>query len=191
MAQTYTDTTGDSTGVNRLVLQYVRAESYNDAKFKQIIGAANDGFTEYVDRTHNRRLWTGYIDPKECVTVHADHWAVSTEGFLQYPAAVPGDVNWADFLGWGGDLISFYGVWRKEWGGDTGWCPDHLFTPGVRRTPHSTYICAAHSMVEHAATSQAHLCMAQPTGTTMRSQQRAHLRPVAVVVQARRLTCAT
>lgn len=131
LATKFTADTGDGTGVNRLVLQYLRSNAYNDEEFKRIIGAAQADFVQYVDRTHYSSLWSGYIDPKECLAVHADHWAVSTEGFLQYPAPAPGDVNWADFLGWGGDLISYYGIWRQNWGGDAAWCRDHLFTPGT------------------------------------------------------------
>ncbi len=130
LAKTFTASTGDNTGVDRLVLQYMRALNYNDAKFWVIIGKANSDFVAYVDHSHTRRV-AGYVDPKACTAVHADHWAVSTEGFLQYPTKGIGKVNWADFLGWGGDLISFYGKWRSDGKGAAGWCPSHLFTPGT------------------------------------------------------------
>ena len=117
------------TNLNRHVLQYLRADSYNDRKFQQIIGAADTGFVDYVDANLGRK-WDGYIDPEHCIAVHADHWGVSTEGFLKYPAKGVGEVNWADFLGWGGDLVSFYAKWQGDGDGDAAWCSDELFTPG-------------------------------------------------------------
>ena len=127
---TYSSQPGErDTGTNRRVLQYLRAESYNDRKFQQIIGAADAGFVDYVDANLGRK-WDGYIDPEHCIAVHADHWGVSTEGFLKYPAKGVGEVNWADFLGWGGDLVSFYAKWQGDGDGDAAWCSDELFTPG-------------------------------------------------------------
>ena len=121
---------GDNTDVNRLVLQYMRTLKYNGPEFQNIIDGANSDFVAYVDDSDTKRV-AGYVDPKACTAVHADHWAVSTEGFLKHPALGPGEVNYADLLGWGGDYISFYGKWLHDGDAAAGWCPTHLFTPGT------------------------------------------------------------
>lgn len=99
---------------NLRVLDLLRSSEYNDSRWTALIGPVDDGFVDYVETHSTLARVTEFVDPQYGVPLGLGHFAASTAGLVVH-ANAPGDgVNAGDFAGWGGDLLTLYGEWRRD-----------------------------------------------------------------------------
>jgi len=97
---------------NQLVMEYLRSDKYDDAPFRSIMGQANPGFIAYVNN-HSMSIWNEFKDPFTGQDLGPEHMMATANG--QYLRPNPrGDISLGDVAGWGGDLMTLYGEWRRD-----------------------------------------------------------------------------
>ncbi|WOX09712.1 glycoside hydrolase domain-containing protein [Streptomyces sp. N50] len=97
---------------NQLVMEYLRSDKYDDAPFRSIMGQANPGFIAYVN-SHSMSIWNEFKDPFTGQDLGPEHMMATANG--QYLRPNPrGDISLGDVAGWGGDLMTLYGEWRRD-----------------------------------------------------------------------------
>ncbi|KAL8848575.1 MAG: hypothetical protein Q9221_006408 [Calogaya cf. arnoldii] len=113
---------------NQLVMEWLRHEEYNGAKWKVLIGGVDDDFVEYVKKVGVESMAT-FKDPEYGLDVKISHLGACMNGvFVKEPAGGT-DTNRADVTGWGGDWMTFYGEWRRDSGEEPKggkYCLDHM-----------------------------------------------------------------
>ncbi|MCX5387660.1 glycoside hydrolase domain-containing protein [Streptomyces sp. NBC_00083] len=99
---------------NRLVMEYIRSDNYDDATWRGMLGQADAGFIAYAN-DHNMAIWTEFKDPFTGQYLGPEHMMATANG--QYVKPNPqGDISLGDVAGWGGDLMTLYGEWRRDHG---------------------------------------------------------------------------
>ncbi|WP_043669800.1 glycoside hydrolase domain-containing protein [Streptomyces xylophagus] len=97
---------------NQLVMEYLRSARYDDAPWRSLIGPSNPGFIAYAN-DHNMGIWTEFKDPFTGQDLGPEHMMATANG--QYLRPNPrGDISLGDVAGWGGDLMTLYGEWRRD-----------------------------------------------------------------------------
>ncbi|MDX3532259.1 hypothetical protein P1P75_39170 [Streptomyces sp. ID05-39B] len=97
---------------NRLVMEYIRSDKYDDATFRGLIGKVDSGFVTYVNN-RNMSIWSEFKDPFTGQHLGPEHMMATANG--QYAKPNPkGDISLGDVAGWGGDLMTLYGEWRRD-----------------------------------------------------------------------------
>ncbi|KOU53169.1 glycoside hydrolase domain-containing protein [Streptomyces sp. WM6378] len=98
---------------NLLVMDFVRHEKYNDTTWRTLLGSADQGFIDHV-RSKKVELRRSFIDSFTGTELGAEHLFATMCG--HYKIAQPGGnlTNRGDVAGWGGDLMTFYGEWRRD-----------------------------------------------------------------------------
>jgi hypothetical protein len=97
---------------NQLVMEYIRSDSYDDWQWRGMIGKVDAGFVSYAN-DHNMSVWTEFKDPFTGQFLGAEHMMATANG--QYVKPNPkGDISLGDVTGWGGDLMTLYGEWRRD-----------------------------------------------------------------------------
>lgn len=99
---------------NRQVLDYLRSSEYDDSRWTALIGAVDEGFVDYVEANATLPRVVEFTDPQYGVPLGLGHFAASTAGLVVHGNATGDGVNAGDFAGWGGDLLTLYGEWRRE-----------------------------------------------------------------------------
>ncbi|AJE42667.1 glycoside hydrolase domain-containing protein [Streptomyces nodosus] len=97
---------------NQLVMEYMRSESYDDSKWQTMIGKADAGFVSYVN-SRNLSVWTEFKDPFTGQDLGPEHLMATANGQFVKPNP-KGDISLGDVAGWGGDLMTLYGEWRRD-----------------------------------------------------------------------------
>ncbi|KAH8665274.1 hypothetical protein BGZ60DRAFT_411098 [Tricladium varicosporioides] len=98
-----------------LVMDWVRHLDYNGWAFRIVLREIPQKFLDFMEKTA-APVFPKFQDPLFPNTNFDDsHWAASALGHLLFEQPSGNGVNRGDFVGWGGDLITFYGDWRKEY----------------------------------------------------------------------------
>lgn len=96
-----------------LVMEYMRAADYNNSQWKQLIGAADQGFVDYVANQGVKRM-AEFVDPSIGLDLFAPHLFAAANGHLVKGNPSGKSINRGDVAGWGGDIITFYAEWRRD-----------------------------------------------------------------------------
>ncbi|QFZ21486.1 glycoside hydrolase domain-containing protein [Saccharothrix syringae] len=119
----------DSSRADRLVAQYARHRRYDDFQWQQLIGPIDRGFVDYAE-SRGASPMTEFLDGFTGHALGVEHLMATFEGHLAQPGpAAPGAVDRGDVAGWGGDLMTFYGEWRRDSGSYSSgytYCADRL-----------------------------------------------------------------
>lgn len=118
---------------NLLVMDYVRSRRYNDVQWKTLLGAADAGFISYAE-SNGMSIDSSFTDSFTGAELGSEHLLATMCG--HYKIAQPGGnlTNRGDVAGWGGDLATFYGEWRrdiKEYPDGRPYCAARLAKPDV------------------------------------------------------------
>jgi hypothetical protein len=119
---------------SQLVMEYIRHVTYNDLKWKGLIGGVDEGFVNYAN-AQGLTVMTEFVDPVTGYTIGAEHMMATANGHLVSPQpSNPKSVNAGDIAGWGGDLLTFYADWRDavdNYPNGHTFCDEKLAKPGV------------------------------------------------------------
>ncbi|MER6528304.1 glycoside hydrolase domain-containing protein [Streptomyces sp. NPDC001508] len=97
---------------NQLVMEYLRSDAYNDAQWGAMIGKADAGFVAYANN-RNMSIWSEFKDPFTAQDLGVEHLMATANGQFVKPNPT-GDISLGDVAGWGGDLMTLYGEWRRD-----------------------------------------------------------------------------
>ncbi len=92
-------------------LEYLRAENYNNQRWMALLGPIHENFVDYVNGSGLERM-SRFVDPGTGELYDVSHFGASCNGVLL--KGMPEDrtaINEADFAGWAGDWVTFYGNW--------------------------------------------------------------------------------
>lgn len=98
---------------NELVLQYLRHEEYNDTRWRALIGGVDSGFVAQI-KDQQISMVREIRDPFFGVDLKVSHLGASCNGALVEGRPSGTGTNRGDVAGWGGDLMTFYGEWRRD-----------------------------------------------------------------------------
>jgi peptidoglycan hydrolase-like protein with peptidoglycan-binding domain len=119
---------------SQLVMEYIRHVTYNDWKWKGLIGGVDEDFVNYAN-AQGFTVMTEFVDPVAGYTIGAEHMMATANGHLVSPQpSNPKSVNAGDIAGWGGDLLTFYADWRDavdNYPNGHTFCDEKLAKPGV------------------------------------------------------------
>ncbi|MFK8908031.1 glycoside hydrolase domain-containing protein [Streptomyces sp. YS-3] len=100
---------------NQLVMEYGRQKTYGGAKWWALIGGPNPDFIKFANGK-GASLLQEFKDPVTGAMIGAEHLLAAANGHYVRPQK-DGDVRTVgagDFAGWGGDLVTLYGEWRRD-----------------------------------------------------------------------------
>ncbi|ONK10562.1 putative peptidoglycan binding domain protein [Streptomyces sp. MP131-18] len=98
------------------VMEYLRADGYNDVAWWALLGTIDHQFVEYVNDSGLERM-TRFRDPAAGDLYDVSHFGASCNGVLLKGIPDPRtNFNEADMATWAGDLITFYADWRRAHG---------------------------------------------------------------------------
>jgi hypothetical protein len=106
LAQSYP---GSDRDPSRLVLEFLRSRSYDDAMWWALIGTIDHGFVDYVT-ARNIGILPDLREPFYGIDLHVEHWAASCDGVLVVEPATGTATGRADVADW----MTFYGEWRRD-----------------------------------------------------------------------------
>lgn len=115
---------------NLLVLDFLRAENYNDSRWQFLYGAADQGFIDHVKDAGLGWRQT-MVEPQQSLILGMDHVAATAYARLVGPSRTAG---LDDLGGWGGDLCTFWGEWMGDMGGTASgytYCMERLANTNV------------------------------------------------------------
>ncbi|WP_405992050.1 glycoside hydrolase domain-containing protein [Streptomyces sp. NBC_00986] len=98
---------------NRLVMEYVRHESYANLKWTSLIGDVDRDFVQYAE-DHGFTVRKDFVDPFSGFPLDVQHLMASVNGHYLKPVLSNAIPNAGDVSGWAGDLYTFYGEWRRD-----------------------------------------------------------------------------
>ncbi|RZU48694.1 putative peptidoglycan binding protein [Krasilnikovia cinnamomea] len=99
---------------NLLVLQFLRWGRYDTFQFNNLVGPIVWPW-ENLFTSRNLTPMRTLREPNTGIDYSIAHWAYSCEGVLAGGTVEdPNGFNASDVAGWGGDLMTFYGDWRRE-----------------------------------------------------------------------------
>ncbi|WP_242441117.1 glycoside hydrolase domain-containing protein [Streptomyces sp. CB02923] len=99
---------------NQLVMEYIRHKAYGGVQWWVLIGSPDRGFINYAEENHVG-IRTDFKDPFTGYNLGAEHlMATCNTHFVKAQPSESGTVNLGDVGGWGGDLFTFYGEWRRD-----------------------------------------------------------------------------
>ncbi|WP_433307735.1 glycoside hydrolase domain-containing protein [Actinoplanes sp. CA-030573] len=104
---------GGSKNPSQLVLEYLRHDKYDNFVWTKLIGGIDQGFIDKVDGSGIKKIYE-LRDPFYGVDLHVNHLGATCNGVyvVGKPATVTSGKG--DVAGWGGDLMTFYGEWRRD-----------------------------------------------------------------------------
>lgn len=97
---------------NLKVMEYLRHEDYNDPPWWTLIGQSDGGFVSYVQDTAVQMV-RYFRDPSSGVDIKASHLGAACNGHYSAGGSSTTTAK-GDVTGWGGDLMTFYGEWRRD-----------------------------------------------------------------------------
>lgn len=119
------------------VMEYVRSFSYNNPEWTALIGGLDQGFVDFANQ-NGASLMPTFADPTSGYELGAEHLMATCNGhYLNPQPANPRSINSGDVAGWGGDLMTFYGEWRRDSGSYSSgyaYCSDKLAKVGIDST---------------------------------------------------------
>ncbi|MGW4676527.1 glycoside hydrolase domain-containing protein [Streptomyces sp. NPDC004324] len=122
---------------NRLVTDYYRQKSYADYKWKSLIADIDTEFIDYAD-SRGAEMVSEFTDPFTGQTMHPDHLLATAAGHMIVPPlSDKSKANQGDVAGWAGDLMTFYGEWRRDsdsYASGYTYCTERLAKIGVTST---------------------------------------------------------
>ncbi|KAL8911483.1 MAG: hypothetical protein Q9171_003344 [Xanthocarpia ochracea] len=104
---------GGDRPANQLVMEWLRHEDYDDARWTTLIGGIDDGFTEHVKKAGVTPI-KEFKDPEYSIDIKVSHLGACMNGIFLKGSASGTDQNEGDVTGWGGDWMTFYGEWRRD-----------------------------------------------------------------------------
>lgn len=108
---------GGSRPKSQLVMEFLRHEDYDNHQWLQLIGDVDDGFIRYV-KNSGIKMVREFRDPFYGIDIKVSHLGATCNGIYLNPPLPHPAVNECngDVAGWGGDLMTFYGEWRRDSG---------------------------------------------------------------------------
>ncbi|WP_285773563.1 glycoside hydrolase domain-containing protein [Microtetraspora sp. NBRC 13810] len=100
---------------SQLVVEFLRHEEYNNFEWQQLIGGVDEGFVRHV-KNAGIVMIRHVRDPFYGIDLNVAHLGATCNGlYVSSPPAHPLSVISAgDVTGWAGDLMTFYGEWRRD-----------------------------------------------------------------------------
>jgi len=99
---------------NRPVTDFYRQNDYADTQWKTLIGDVDRAFIDYAE-SRGAKLVSEFTDPFTGQVMGAEHLLATVAGHTVWPPLSDrGKANQGDVTGWGGDLMTFYGEWRRD-----------------------------------------------------------------------------
>ncbi|MGW5650971.1 glycoside hydrolase domain-containing protein [Streptomyces humi] len=99
---------------NQLVMEYMRHLAYGDFTWWALIGDPDQGFIDYAE-SHGAYLYDEFKDPFTGYPIGAEHlMATANAHFVKEQPADIINAGAGDVGGWGGDLMTLYGEWRRD-----------------------------------------------------------------------------
>ncbi|TWP52901.1 DUF1906 domain-containing protein [Lentzea tibetensis] len=127
---------GDERYANLRVMEFLRVQAYNSIPWDVLAGGGvSEDWIEFVANRIPRTEWIfGCQEPSFGVNFDAPHFgAAASLGHIW--GLGPGNLfSRGDFAGWAGDLVSFYGSWRRfdeEYASGYQYCTDRLMKVNV------------------------------------------------------------
>lgn len=130
---------GGVENANLRVMEYLRFPRYVDIEsgWKTLIGDVDREWIDYAEAEATLGRVHSYRDPSSGVRINLNHFgATANATFLKGTGSVV-NANRGDFGGWGGDLCTLYGEWRKaadSYASGHAFCMDRLAQIGVTST---------------------------------------------------------
>ncbi|WP_216212399.1 glycoside hydrolase domain-containing protein [Amycolatopsis aidingensis] len=99
---------------NQLVMEYIREDRYNDLQWRGLIGGIDEDFFAYANE-HGAYLKREFKDSFSGHELGTEHLMATCNGhYVEPPPSNSKSVNRGDVAGWGGDLMTLYGEWRRD-----------------------------------------------------------------------------
>ncbi|RZB18641.1 DUF1906 domain-containing protein [Streptomyces sp. F001] len=99
---------------NRLATDYYRQLRYSGTQWQALIAGVDWSFIDYAN-DNGAELLSDLNDPFTGLTVGPQHLLATAAGQLIKPASSDRHTaNEGDVAGWAGDLMTFYGEWRRD-----------------------------------------------------------------------------
>ncbi|MFD7704999.1 glycoside hydrolase domain-containing protein [Streptomyces caelestis] len=122
---------------NRLVTDYYRKARYADTQWRMLIADVDWSFIEYAD-SQGAELLSEFTDPFTGNTLGPQHLLATAAGHMIVPPLSDRSrANQGDVAGWAGDLMTFYGEWRRDsdsYASGHTYCTERLGKTGVTST---------------------------------------------------------
>ncbi|MEU3983940.1 glycoside hydrolase domain-containing protein [Streptomyces sp. NPDC026672] len=119
---------------NRLVCDFYRQLRYAGLDWKLLVGDVDRSFINYA-KDHGAELRSDFTDPFTGQVMGPQHMLATAGGHLARPPADDlGTANEGDVAGWAGDLMTFYGEWRRDsdsYASGHTYCTERLGKPEV------------------------------------------------------------
>lgn len=148
LSVTYGGMAGNSPAMvdtNRRVMEWLRHPTYDTIPWSNLVSEPDEKFIDYVD-SHRKDVNLSPVPSFEApsspgpVRPRTVHWGASLNGVFvrgMPPSAANGGVSLigrGDVAGWGGDWITFYGEWERDFSDQQdgyAYCQAHLFRDGT------------------------------------------------------------
>ncbi|RPE42868.1 uncharacterized protein DUF1906 [Streptomyces sp. Ag109_O5-1] len=99
---------------NQLVTDYYRQERYATREWKDLISEVDWSFIDYAN-SHGAELLSDFTDPFTGQILGPQHLLATAAGhMIKPPLSDSHKANRGDVAGWAGDLMTFYGEWRRD-----------------------------------------------------------------------------
>lgn len=99
---------------NRLVTDYYRQARYAGGEWERLISEVDWSFIRYAN-DRGAELMSDFTDPFTGQTLGPQHLLATAAGhMIKPPLADRHKANRGDVAGWAGDLMTFYGEWRRD-----------------------------------------------------------------------------
>ncbi|MEE4589596.1 glycoside hydrolase domain-containing protein [Streptomyces antimycoticus] len=122
---------------SRLVMEYVRHVTYANFAWWALIGDPDKDFIKYANG-RDAFVWDEFKDPFTGYHIGAEHMlATCNAHYVKPQPSNPLRVNAGDVGGWGGDIITLYGEWRRDsdsYSSGYTYCEDKFAKIGVDST---------------------------------------------------------
>ncbi|MEU6715027.1 glycoside hydrolase domain-containing protein [Nonomuraea sp. NPDC046802] len=105
---------GGSRNPSQLVMEFLRHANYGNGQWRLLIGDFDDGFVSHVTAAGVTPI-TELRDPFYGIDLDVPHLGANCNGvYLAPPPSSGTGMSRGDVAGWGGDLMTFYGEWRRD-----------------------------------------------------------------------------
>ncbi|MEU0479585.1 glycoside hydrolase domain-containing protein [Streptosporangium sp. NPDC006013] len=108
-----TQYTGSSKNPSQLVMEFLRHEDYSDSYWRALIGEHDEGFVNHV-KAAGVTMIKEVRDPFYGIDINVAHFGANCNGVYIAPPPSGIGVSRSEVTGWGGDLMTFYGEWRRD-----------------------------------------------------------------------------
>lgn len=124
-------------GRNRLVLEFLRYGHYDDWQFDFVLGGIESAWVKHAKAQGiGTDEWLEFSDPVTQQPLGTRHLMAAAEGVVEHETTTA-KAGYADAVGWGGDLLTFYIEWRRNkdaYPSGLAFCQDRLARPDIDST---------------------------------------------------------